>query len=280
MWSNSTTALELRTHLRVPSRAAALADVPSYARRYFGACLTPACGFKLLPGQLRPPSRMGDSLGEETRGQDARESSAAAARLIAAGGRRILLERLDVAAEFASWRRALTSGNWGTTPRVQAAYARLAEGPRDDEAWARLNARTGCRGCFPPWSAAGAASRSRANRTSYARFRREHAAFFRHARDKVAPSTPLLHVYSEELTASRASCEDAMRRLFAFLGVPPLPAVCDRAGAPAPECRGGDGLCSVEKLRAPPPGYTIDELLTQVGHRTQDFSAALSEAEG
>ncbi|EOD17998.1 hypothetical protein EMIHUDRAFT_196012 [Emiliania huxleyi CCMP1516] len=148
------------------------------------------------------------------------------------------------------------------------------------QAWARLNARTGCRGCFPPWSAAGAASRSRANRTSYARFRREHAAFFRHARDKVAPSTPLLHVYSEELTASRASCEDAMRRLFAFLGVPPLPAVCDRAGAPAPECRGGDGLCSVEKLRAPPPGYTIDELLTQVGHRTQDFFAALSEAEG
>ena len=86
----------------------------------------------------------------------------------------------------------------------------------------------------------------------------------------VAPTTPLLHVYSEQLTASRASCEDAMRRLFAFLGVPPLPAVCDRAGAPAPERRSAAAGTGSAALRSCEPaaahgyrlGYTIDELLT------------------
>ncbi|EOD37906.1 hypothetical protein EMIHUDRAFT_224881 [Emiliania huxleyi CCMP1516] len=99
-----------------------------------------------------------------------------------------------------------------------------------------------------------------------------------HTLDKVAPTTPLLHVYSEQLTASRASCEDAMRRLFAFLGVPPLPAVCDRAGAPAPErrsgeCRGGDGLCSVEKLRAPRRAWLYHRRVAD------ELTLGLSEAE-
>ena len=148
MWSRSASAGQLRAWLG-SNRSAQLADVRGFARSFFKACLTPACGFKVLPGQIRPASRIAEVLGEvglpQARGGlglggpdlggagrggaglggpslsgpalaaslAAAAAAAAEARAISSGARRILLERGDVRAEFASWRRAMLEGNWG-----------------------------------------------------------------------------------------------------------------------------------------------------------------------
>ena len=81
-----------------------------------------------------------------------------------------------------------------------------------------------------------------------ARFASQHRAWFRFARD-VAPHTPLMHVFSENLTSSMRACNTTMATVYAFLGLPPLRENCDVSKIPIewPCDIQNDPRCSLEK---------------------------------
>jgi len=128
-----------------------------------------------------------------------------------------------------------TSGNWATSPAAHARFDRMTSvhGPVEQQLtkasnsnpWDMLASRTGCRGCGANKIAANAAI---LNTTSLAKFRRQHHAFFARARELLPlQQSPLLHVYSENLTSSATVCNHTMERVFGFLGLPALQENCE-----------------------------------------------------
>ena len=100
----------------------------------------------------------------------------------------VVLERRNISAEFASWTRALASGNWGATPLAQ--QDGVSNGFRNP---------------------------ARANATTFTQFAEMHDRWFRLAREFVPPPQ-LLHLWSEDLTGSNESLGSATRRVLTFLG--------------------------------------------------------------
>ena len=87
-----------------------------------------------------------------------------------------------------------------------------------------------------------------ANSIGPQRFAFQHRAWFQFARG-VGAGTPLLHLYSENLTSSMAVCNRTMARVYAFLGLPPLKENCDVSKIPIewPCDIQNDPRCSMEK---------------------------------
>jgi len=229
-FSNSFTATKMRGFLGMANRSEQLANVPEYMRRFWGACPTSACGFKLFNSQVRPQDKVaqiftvtarhgggvcGAEGGAGTDGSDVVASPVPVKRL--------LLERADIAGEFNSWRRAQSSGNWGTSPEAQTRVTTAAAKDGTKPMAFHKSHNTGCKGCDPD---SVAKNQAFANAIGPARFAFQHKAWFRFARD-VAPDTPLLHIYSENLTSSMLVCNHTMARVYAFLELPPLSENCN-----------------------------------------------------
>jgi hypothetical protein len=109
--------------------------------------------------------------------------------------RRIILERHDVNAEFESWRRAQSTGNWGTNPEAQARVVAAARNGSSTRLAFHKTHNTGCRGCDYE---AVAKNQAMANSIGPTRFAFQHRAWFRFAND-IEPHSPLLHIYSGRL---------------------------------------------------------------------------------
>ena len=64
--------------------------------------------------------------------------------------------------------------------------------------------------------------------------------------------SPLLHVYSENLTSSLEACNRTMARVYAFLELPPLAENCNLSAVPTewPCDIQNDPSCSLEKFAA------------------------------
>ena len=211
--------------------------------RFWDACPSRACGFKILSAQIRPTDKLSLIFKRalHTHRQEGPNSEEPV--------RRILLERRDIDAEFQSWRRAQNTGNWGTTPEAQARVelAALEQGANRSQGTAF---RDGCRGCD-----AEAVSRNQAlaNSVGPLRFAAQHRQWFRLARDLAPPPSggPQLHIYTEDITSDLFGCNRTMERVYRFLHLPPLPNNCDTSRIPAEwECDiQHDPLCSLEKYR-------------------------------
>ena len=93
-----------------------------------------------------------------------------------------------------------------------------------------------------------------ANSIGPARFAAQHRAWFTLAR-RLAPTNPLLHIFTENLTASMVACNHTMARVYAFLELPPLPSNCDMSKVPLewPCDIRTDPSCSMEKYGAGGP---------------------------
>ena len=218
-FSNSYTATKMRAFLGIANRSEQLADVPRFMRRFWDACPTSACGFKLLNAQIRPIDRVGQIF--TPTGDEGREDAVPVHRL--------LLERADINAEFDSWRRAQSTGNWGTSPEAQARFGTALASAKQNGSTVHMAFR-GCRGCDPE---AVARNQAMANAIGPARFAYQHRAWFRFARE-VAPQAPLLHLYSENITRSLRECNQTMERVYTFLGLPPLHDNVSSPGALSP----------------------------------------------
>ena len=210
-FSSSFTSNKIRGFLGFANRSAQHAEIPEFVRRFWAACPRRACGFKVMPGHVRPIEKLHELF-------------------TAPHTRSILLERANVSAEYASWRRSMLTGNWGTSPDAQ--QERSANRSAFETAHAR-RAR-GCRGCD---GAALAATAAQAANTSFRQFRQQHAQWFRQARAASPGGGPheLLHLYSENLTRSWDECNATMARAFAFLQLRPLRDNCDYTQAEANE---------------------------------------------
>ena len=91
-----------------------------------------------------------------------------------------------------------------------------------------------------------------ANSIGPARFATQHHQWFRTARElHSSAESPLLHIYSEELTGSLIRCNGTMARVYSFLQLPPLPDNCDMAKVPQewPCDIQADPQCSMEKYK-------------------------------
>ena len=91
-----------------------------------------------------------------------------------------------------------------------------------------------------------------ANSIGPTRFATQHHAWFRTARElRESAVSPLLHIYSEDLTGSLDRCNETMARVYAFLQLPPLSANCDMAKVPLewPCDIQLDPQCSMEKYQ-------------------------------
>lgn len=231
----------------MPNRTSQLADVPEFMRRFWGACPTRACGFKLLNSQIKPPEKAAQIFTVSSRPRPFGASSAEVrgAQPSPTPVKRLLLERANIGAEFASWRKALATGNWGTSPEAQRLQA---SANRTERLAFRGN---GCRGCGPEGIAKNQAV---ANSIGPARFAAQHRAWFTLAR-RLAPTNPLLHIFTENLTASMVACNHTMARVYAFLELPPLPSNCDMSKVPLewPCDIRTDPSCSMEKYGAGGP---------------------------
>ena len=117
----------------------------------------------------------------------------------------ISLERQNVTAEYDSWRRALSSGNWGVTPKRQdaAAFAKrqTTQCVRHPET------------CF--------ARPELANAMNFSEFEKAHRRWFAQVR-ALRPLAPVLHLSMEQLVASKHSMNATLARVVAFLGLRPL----------------------------------------------------------
>jgi len=77
--------------------AAQRADIGGYLGRWLARCTTRVCGFKIFPYHLpfaQLPQLFPDGCGV----------------------RKLVLERRNITAQYASWRRAMSSGNWYVSP--------------------------------------------------------------------------------------------------------------------------------------------------------------------
>ena len=101
----------------------------------------------------------------------------------------------QVSAEYESLKRAVTTGNWGTTPARQA-YLQGLRTPRSEPARQQLG--------------------------SFAQFAREHMEWFELVRNTVPHGAPRLHLRTEDLTDGAEVLHNTMQRVFRFLGLPPL----------------------------------------------------------
>ena len=112
-------------------------------------------------------------------------------------------------AEWLSWSKALTTGNWGTSPTRQQAIEkgeplRLSKRP--------LDSRNRTTGAF---------TNSESSRT-LAEFAREHAAWFAMVQSATPAGSPRLHLHTEDLTGGVEALHAAMERVFRFLDLPRL----------------------------------------------------------
>lgn len=152
--------------------------LPAYLRAYWSSafCRRPICGFKVFHRHLRwlPPSA---------------NVSWLLAGAPSGAVKVIVLERRNVSAAYASWRRALASGNWGATPHAQQDINRTA----------------------------GFRNLARINATTFEQYAMQHRVWFRLAHELV-PSPPLLHVWAEDLTGSNQSLLSTASRVLRFLG--------------------------------------------------------------
>ena len=220
-FSNSFTASKMRSFLGMANRSEQLSHIPDFMRRFWGACPTRACGFKLLNAQVRPMDRVPQIFTVTTPDGAVRPSPVPV--------RRLVLERGDISAEFDSWKRAQSTGNWGTSPEAQKQFSTSggrvnvtsgARAAQQAQAAAHLAFR-GCRGCDPD---SVARNQAFANAIGPARFAYQHRAWFRFAHEAVPIGrSPLLHIFSENLTSSLEACNQTMARVYAFLDLPSLP---------------------------------------------------------
>jgi len=233
-FSNSFTASKMRNFLGIANRSTQLDDIPQFMRRFWGACPTSACGFKLLNAQIRPNERV-PQIFQLAAGRHADPPGPSEVPV-----RRLILERANINAEFQSWRRATSTGNWGTSPEAQA---RLVAAQRNGSR-AMFHKRAGCRGCDLE---AVAKSQAMANSIGPARFAFQHRAWFRLAYD--VAETPLMHLYSENLTSSMVVCNKTMAAVYRFLQLPPLRENCNISSIPIewPCDIETDPHCSMEK---------------------------------
>ena len=165
----------------------AVADLPRFMAQFWDFCPAQACGFKLFDKQMGRPLR--------------ELLQAAPPRSV----RIISLERQNVTAEYDSWRRALSSGNWGVTPKRQdaAAFAKrqTTQCVRHPET------------CF--------ARPEVANAMNFSEFEKAHRRWFAQVR-ALRPLAPVLHLSMEQLVASKHSMNATLARVVAFLGLRPL----------------------------------------------------------
>lgn len=100
-----------------------------------------------------------------------------------------------MSAEYESLKRAVTTGNWGTTPARQA-YLQGKGANRSEPARQHLG--------------------------SFAQFARGHMEWFELVRNTVPRGAPRLHLRTEDLTGGAEALHNTMQRVFRFLGLPPL----------------------------------------------------------
>jgi len=235
----------LRRALGFSSHADAMSRLPDFMRGWWSLCPASACGFKVFNGQMRPSSvdqlRLlfaGGGAAEQTptpptaawgaatnanascRASASCQRAATAANLeldIESSVRVILLERANVSAEWESLRRAVTTGNWGTSPARQQAYLQSGAPLRGNRS--ELTAEGGAEGAE---GAAGAATAAARHVGSLAQFTREHEQWFELVRAAVPRASPRLHLQTEDLTGGAEALHGTMQRVFRFLGLPPL----------------------------------------------------------
>jgi len=259
-FSNSFTASKMRTFLGIANRSDQLADIPEYMSRFWRACPTRACGFKLFNSQIRPQDRIKEVFSIRRGGsrivpRTAADGSSDGVVPSPVPVKRLILERADIAGEFESWRRAQSTGNWGTSPEAQVRFHDAVKNVTSSGASSTRSMafhhkahNTGCRGCDLE---AVAKNQAYANAIGPARFGFQHRAWFRLARE-VGADLPLLHIYSENLTVSMVACNRTMARVYAFLELPPLRENCNMSSLPIewPCDIQQDPQCSMEKFAA------------------------------
>ena len=249
-FSNSHTASKMRHFLGITNRSDQLANIPEFMARFWTACPSRACGFKLLTAQIRPVERIPQIFklpAVEAPGHSEGAAGPARRVLSAVPVRRILLERRDVDAEFESWRHAQETGNWGTTPEAQARIAAAREqGANSSEL--QLGLQPGCRGCDAD---AVAKKQAMVATVGLQRFAAQHHQWFRLARELTPAREPLLHIFTEDLIADIVRCNQTMQRVYLFLDLPPLINNCDLAKVPTElSCDiMHDPRCSLEKYQ-------------------------------
>ena len=107
-----------------------------------------------------------------------------------------------MSAEYESLKRAVTTGNWGTTPARQA-YLQGLRTNRSDQPQMQLRL-------------------ARQQLESFAQFARGHMEWFELVRNTVPHGAPRLHLRTEDLTDGAEVLHNTMQRVFRFLGLPPL----------------------------------------------------------
>ena len=107
-----------------------------------------------------------------------------------------------MSAEYESLKRAVTTGNWGTTPARQA-YLQGLRTNRSDQPQLQLRL-------------------ARQQLESFAQFARGHKEWFELVRNTVPHGAPRLHLRTEDLTDGAEVLHNTMQRVFRFLGLPPL----------------------------------------------------------
>jgi len=219
----------LREALGFDTHAEVMGRMPEFMGLFWSLCPSLACGFKLFPGQVRPTSAL--PMLFEGVPPNVRPTL-----------RAIVLERLNITAEWLSVLKASSSGNWGTSPQRQqtissstklsqrlrdsvaarmAAAARPApSGATADGASSGVDAGTGAE------VGGGRRSARAASGPSLEQFRREHKAWYHQVAKitTIAPAAiPTLKVHTESLIGGGAEFERTMREVYDFLRLPPSP---------------------------------------------------------
>lgn len=166
----------LRAALGVTSHADAMKNLSTVMLRFWEWCPHVVCGFKVFDRHVITP--------------------ASVSQLIDGGPTQlklIILERRNISAEYASWRRAVRTGNWGRTPREQL-FAKSSSGtiPRP----------------------------GLASNVSFQQFKKEHIAWFREV-NRSAVNAPVLRLQTEEMIRSPPTLNWTRSRVFDFLGLEP-----------------------------------------------------------
>jgi len=196
-------ALGFDTHAEVMSR------IPDFMSKFWPLCPSLACGFKVFPGQVKPTILLKNLF----------EGVPEAARPTL---RAIVLERRNITAEWLSATKAASTGNWGTSPQRQqtiASSTKLSQRLKDSVA-ARLAAASAVK----PAGDADEAERPRRG-PSLEQFTREHKAWY-HQVAKITSTSPAaiptLKVSTESFIGGGDEFSEAMRGVYAFLGLPAL----------------------------------------------------------
>ena len=130
----------------------------------------------------------------------------------------LVLERSNVSAEYLSFRRALESGNWGTSPQRQQVVSVVQTAGANSVGRLRPIRRVAAHRNQTPKGTAWQGV------PSFDKFEREHHAWFADVA-LMSSRVPRLHIYTENITADAASFDATMRHVFSFLQLPPVKGV-------------------------------------------------------